>query len=204
MRCWLLALHSQHTGRLLTCCPSSPRVCLSHLVEGSAPSSRQYRGNQSGIIGDAVLSKVTSEPTTQHEQPSIQIVFPEGASIYDVRTEGGGGQMIPQFWGQTQHTFCRQRGEGYENPSICGRHVWKPLNSASADADPLSSSITVATCECLAAPCSSSNPSPTIRPLAEIAVSDAHSRNSVWAFEASLIESYYSASSCRCAPVSFV
>ena len=32
----------------------------------------------------------------------------KGASIYDFQ---GGGQTIPQMWGQTEHRFCRQRAD---------------------------------------------------------------------------------------------
>ena len=72
--CWLPLTHkSQHTGRPLTCCPlHCSRVRLSHLAGSIVQSSRQTeRGNQSGIIGDATLSKATNERPNSHDRPPI-------------------------------------------------------------------------------------------------------------------------------------
>ena len=43
-----------------------------------------------------------------------------GASIYDVRTEGGGGKKIPQICGQTFHKIRTKGGvkKGSKNPKI--------------------------------------------------------------------------------------
>ena len=49
--------------------------------------------------------------------PESSNAFHKGASIYDVRTEGGGGPKIGQFCGQTVLRKCGQGGgEGVKNP----------------------------------------------------------------------------------------
>ena len=49
-----------------------------------------------------------------------------GASIYDVRTDGGrGGQEMQQICRQTVHISRIERGGGKQS---CGRHIWNPLS----------------------------------------------------------------------------
>ena len=67
-----------------------------------------------------------------------------GASIYDVRTEGG--QEIPQICGQTVKILLSKKriGGGQKIPKSCGRHIWKPLlgrteSSTYSEADQTSS-----------------------------------------------------------------
>ena len=45
-------------------------------------------------------------------------MFDKGASIYDVRTEGGEGPKIGRFCGQTVLQKCGQGGRGSKNPKI--------------------------------------------------------------------------------------
>ena len=52
----------------------------------------------------------------------------QGASIYDVRTEGGGGQAMKQLCGQTVHYFFGQRVEGVTKSINCVDVIYgKPL-----------------------------------------------------------------------------
>ena len=47
----------------------------------------------------------------------LGIKSPEGASIYDVRTEGEGGQKVSQICGQTIHKFADRGGPKIEKKS---------------------------------------------------------------------------------------
>ena len=43
----------------------------------------------------------------------------KGASINDVRTEGGGGQITPQIYEQAVRMLQAKRGEGLKFPKLC-------------------------------------------------------------------------------------
>ena len=56
--------------------------------------------------------------------PSTPQSLSSGASIYDIRREGGGGKKSSKF-ADKQYIFCGQRER--ESPK-CELHIWKPPN----------------------------------------------------------------------------